>query len=168
MTDKEYFFHQTPVELAKDLIATIPFVEGDLVLEPFKGEGAFYNNFPSFIIKEWTEITQGRDYLTHKTEVDWVVSNPPFKLTNGGGNRENSFWKLVKHYLPLVRKGICFLGNDYCLSTLTPKRLEELSQAGFSVHKVVVCNVKKWRGRYFFITISKGQSPFYSHLIKSY
>ena len=37
--DKEvYSFHQTPKECAKDLIAFVPLVEGDIVVEPFKGE----------------------------------------------------------------------------------------------------------------------------------
>jgi hypothetical protein len=42
----DYQFHQTPRECAKDLIPFVPLVEGDIVVEPFKGEGAFYDYFP--------------------------------------------------------------------------------------------------------------------------
>jgi hypothetical protein len=44
MADNTYLFHQTPKELARDLIPFVPLVEGDRVIEPFKGEGAFYDS----------------------------------------------------------------------------------------------------------------------------
>jgi DNA modification methylase len=37
--DDVYYFHQTPCELCKKLISEVPLVEGDKVLEPFRGEG---------------------------------------------------------------------------------------------------------------------------------
>ena len=64
MKDDTYYFHQTPPELAKRLIEFLPLAAGDIVLEPFKGEGAFYDNFPTNVIREWTEIEDGRDYTT--------------------------------------------------------------------------------------------------------
>jgi hypothetical protein len=36
-----YYFHQTPNELCRELIKCISLVQGDRVLEPFKGEGNF-------------------------------------------------------------------------------------------------------------------------------
>ena len=48
-----------------------------------------------------------------------------------------------------------FLGNDYCLSTLTPKRMKELNDNGLFLNKIVICNVKKWRGRYFGLYFNK-------------
>jgi len=159
MEDDKYLFHQTPPALAIELLKEVDILETDIVLEPFKGEGAFYDNFP-VCQKEWCEITQGRDWLSHTTPVDWVVSNPPFKLTNGA-KPENAFFKILFHYSKLVNKGIAFLGNDYCLSTLTPLRLEALKQQGLFIHKIVVCSVKRWRGRYFFIIFKKTPSDFY-------
>lgn len=157
MKDDKYFFHQTPNDLAKKLIEFIPLIANDVVLEPFKGEGAFYNNFPSNVIKEWTEIEEGRDYKTHTTPVDWVISNPPFKLeTTKGG--VNAFWTLLKHYTQYAKKGIAFLGNDYCFSTITPKRMKELNSLGFYLNFYKICNVKAWRGRYFFIIFTKQPS----------
>lgn len=49
--NEEYYFHQTPEELAIKLINLVELEEGDMVLEPFKGEGAFYNNLPNNVIK---------------------------------------------------------------------------------------------------------------------
>jgi len=76
MTDATYLFHQTPKNLAKDLIPFVPLVEGDRVIEPFKGEGAFYDALPTFVQKDWAEIQQGRDYQTLTSEYDWVITNP--------------------------------------------------------------------------------------------
>jgi hypothetical protein len=157
MKDDTYYFHQTPPELAKRLIEFLPLAAGDIVLEPFKGEGAFYDNFPDNVVREWTEIEEGRDYTTFTGFADWVVSNPPFKLETGTG-RVNSFWYLIKHYASIARTGLAFLGNDRCFSALTPKRMKELNALGFYLNSYKVCNAKAWRGRYFFLIFTKTPS----------
>ena len=35
-----YYFHQTPKELAKEIIDNIDWEDGEAVLEPFKGEAS--------------------------------------------------------------------------------------------------------------------------------
>ena len=160
MDRETYLFHQTPSDLAKQLIDEVDLHENDLVLEPFKGEGAFYDNLPDYVNKNWCEIEEGRDYKDHEGQIDWCISNPPFKLESNEG-RVNSFWYLVDYYTDRVNKGLAFLGNYNCFSTLTPIRIKKLNDKGFYINKVVVCNVKKWRGRYFFIIITKQQSNFY-------
>ena len=155
----EYVFHQTPPALAIELIKEINILETDIVLEPFKGEGSFYDNLP-VCNKEWCEITQDRDWLSYTSKVEWVISNPPFRLDNGI-KRENAFFKILLHYSTQVNKGIAFLGNDYCLASLTPIRLKKLNDNGLYLHNVVVCCVKKWRGRYFFMIFRKEPSPFF-------
>jgi hypothetical protein len=166
MDAETYHFHQTPYECAKDLIQFVPLVEGDIVAEPFKGEGAFYNNFPDFVEKKWAEREQGVDYTTLE-DYDWVITNPPFRL-DVGDKRINSFWTLIDYYTTRARKGIAFLGNDYCFSTLTPKRQAVLKERGWVMTKVVVCNIKKWRGRYFFFILQKGEQGMMDYLPKSY
>ena len=79
-----YLLHQTPGECAKDLIAKLPLLPGDRVIEPFKGEGAFYDSFPAFVTKDWAELEQGRDYKDISGEYDWVITNPPFQVETGG------------------------------------------------------------------------------------
>jgi hypothetical protein len=158
---EDYYFHQTPVELCRKLIDEVGLVEGDRVLEPFKGEGAFYDNLPNFVEKDWCEIVDGRDYKDYDKEIDFVLSNPPFALTENG-KKVNAFYTLTEYFAGRVKKGIAFLGNDYCLATLTPKRIKELKEKhNLYIHKIRVCSVKKWRGRYFFIIFKKGYSNFY-------
>jgi len=161
--DEVYYFHQTPEELCIELIKHVPLIQGDRVLESFRGEGSFYNNFPDFIEKDWCEITEGRDYKDYDKEFDWIITNPPFRLEESG-KRENAFYKLLKYYTNKAQKGIAFLGNDFCFSTLTPKRLKELNESGWYIHNIICCSVKKWRGRYFFIIFKKEHSDFYKYV----
>ncbi len=170
--DDTCLFHQTPPLLAKDLIKSINFEDNDTVLEPFAGLNAFYDNFPDNIVKYRTEITDGLDYMDFDYEnisIDWIVSNPPFRLENADGKRENAFFKILKFYSTRVKKGIMFLGNDYCLSTLTPKRMTELNDNGLFLNKIVICNVKKWRGRYFALYFYKNKpNDNFSYLMNTY
>jgi hypothetical protein len=161
-----YLLHQTPEELAKELIKVCPFDDGDLVVEPFRGEGAFYNNFPPTVKKDWAELEEGKDYTTLQN-YDWVVSNPPFQLDTGA-KKVNSFWFLLDYYSTRAKKGIAFLGNDSCFCTLTPNRIKILTDRGWYIQKVVVCAVKKWRGRYFFIVLQKIPNTFYTTLLTNY
>ena len=149
-----YLFHQTPTECAKKLIETLPLRPTDRLYEPFRGEGAFYNNFPAANQKDWSEIQQGRDYTTYTQEYDWVITNPPFRLDTGN-KKVNCFWYLIDYYTQRAKVGVAFLANDYCLATLTPKRIEILQERGWGITALTVCSIKKWRGRYFFIVFQK-------------
>lgn len=163
MKDELYYFHQTPKELAIKLIPFVPLEDGDTVLEPFKGEGAFYNAFPENIIKDYCEIEEGKDFKDYKLIPDWVISNPPFKMEN-----KSAFFFILNYYSTRVNKGIAFLINDYCFSSLTPKRLKDLNEKGLYLHKIVVSSIKKWRGRYFFIIFKKEKNELMSYIEGSY
>ena len=166
--DKDiYNFHQTPKQCAKDLMAFVPLVAGDIVIEPFKGEGAFYDAFPDYVEKDWAELEQGRDYTDISGTYDWVITNPPFRLETGV-KRVNSFWYLLDYYTQRARKGIAFLGNDSCFCTLTPRRQAILKDRGWKMTKVVVCSIKKWRGRYFFFILEKNGAGFMDYLSANY
>jgi hypothetical protein len=64
----------TPEPLAIDIINH--FNPKGLVLDPCKGTGAFYNNFPGE--KDWCEISEGKDFFDYTKEVEWIITNPPF------------------------------------------------------------------------------------------
>ena len=68
--DETYYFHQTPSDLCKELIELVPLEPADIVLEPFKGEGGFFNNFPDFVKMKWCEIEDGKDYKDFTEYVD--------------------------------------------------------------------------------------------------
>jgi hypothetical protein len=161
--DDNYYFHQTPRECAKDLIPFIPLVAGDKVLEAFKGEGAFYDQLPDYVEKDWCEITQGRDYRHYEGVYDWVISNPPFKVDG-----KNAVWTLVDYFTDRARKGVAFLVSDYGFSTLTPIRQRVLEQKKWGLTKMTMVNIKKWRGRYFLLIFEKDRPSVMSHLIKNY
>lgn len=165
--DDIYYFHQTPKPLCEELIKQVPLEQGDKVLEAFRGEGNFYNSFPDFVEKDWTEIVDGRDYKDYDKEFDWVITNPPFRLVDGD-RRVNAFYSLLDYYSHRAKKGIAFLGNDTCFSTLTPTRLKELNSRGWFIHKIVCCAVKRWRGRYFFIILKKSPCDFYNFINGSF
>lgn len=162
-----YYFHQTPVQLAKDIITKFDalFEDGDILYEPFKGEGAFYNAFPERCEKKWAEIVEGKDYKD-ETDYDWVISNPPFRLD--GIHGRNSFWELVDYFSRRCRKGFIFLGNDYCLSTLTPRRQKQLRERGWGLTHITISNIKKWRGRYFILVFQPTATPILDYFEPTY
>lgn len=163
MRDDIYFFHQTPEELAKQLIQYVTLEPNDIVFEPFRGEGAFYNNFPNFCTKLYAEIENEIDYRDVKEHYDWVITNPPFKIDN-----KNCFYKLLEYFTTNSTKGIALLCNDYCLGTLTPKRILDLNNKGWFVQNIVVTQVKKWRGRYYFIILTKEKCNFFQYIIGNF
>lgn len=165
--DTTYYLHQTPPELARDLIATLSLNAEDILCEPFKGEGAFFNAFPAANPSVWAEIVEGRNYTDISGVYDWVITNPPFQLDTGA-RRVNAFWFLIDYFTQRARKGIAFLANDRCFCTLTPRRMELLKERGWSIRRVVVCSVKKWRGRYFFIVLEKTTSSVFTALSANY
>jgi len=112
-------------------------------------------------------IVPSRAYKDYTEIVDWVVSNPPFRLETGK-KRVNSFYLLIDYYSTRVNKGICFLANDSCFSTLTPKRLKDLNSKGLYLSKIVVSNIKKWRGRYFFLIFTKIPNNYYKFIEGNY
>tara|TARA_R110000868_G_C10636830_1_gene743726 strand:- start:186 stop:698 length:513 start_codon:yes stop_codon:yes gene_type:complete len=153
--EETYFFHQTPVELAKKILTFIPFDQDDIVFEPFAGEGAFYNNLPIYTTNISTEIEKGSCFRSHTDKVDWVVTNPPYNLELDGKKIRSSFWYLLKYFCNQSRKGVALLGNYNCLNSLNPKRLKELDSMGWYLNNIVICEVKKWRNRYFFMIFSR-------------
>jgi hypothetical protein len=149
-TQEVYLLHQTPPALARQLVSRVPLVAGDVVGEPFRGEGAFYEAFPPDVVREWAEIREGRDYRT-MPECDWVITNPPFQISG-----ENSVFPLLDYFTQRTRKGVAMLVNDRGFSTLTPPRLVKLQERGWALTQVWVCAVPKWRGRYYFMVWERG------------
>jgi hypothetical protein len=167
MDRETYLLHQTPSRLGKDLIGFLPLEEGDILYEPFRGEGAFYNHFPENTSHLWTEIEEGKDCEDFSGNYDWVITNPPFCKPEGAG-RVNAWWYYLDKFSKVAKKGIAFLSNDKCFSTLTPKRMDTLKERGFHITKTVLCAVKKWRGRYYFLVFTKGESKDFTYLRDTY
>lgn len=146
--------HYTPVELAKKLLTRVSLDDGDTLLEPFKGDGAFYDNFPADHVKDWYEIQEGKDFFTCNDMYDVIITNPPFRIETPTG-RKNAFIPCLEKAFSVSRKRVCMLYNHKCFNAMTPKRLHKWRNMGWSITDVHICNVKKWFGRYYFVVFEK-------------
>ena len=54
----------TPSTVVDDCMKLISIKESDILLDPFNGDGAFYNKFPDINTKFWCEIEKGVDFWT--------------------------------------------------------------------------------------------------------
>jgi type I restriction-modification system DNA methylase subunit len=125
--------YYTPEILAKDIINICDLKENDIVLDPFLGQGVFYNNYPKYVRKEWCEISKGIDFLTYDKKVDWIISNPPF----------SSLKFMIPKILEVATKGICLiLGTN----NLTTHRDDLFKKSGFNLTHIETFNVKSWFG----------------------
>ena len=88
----------TPLNIAKQIIELYD-LQGKLVLDAFKGKGAFYNQYPVNCIKDWCEIDEGRDFFEYNKRVDWIITNPPYSIFDEV--LEHSF-KIAKNIVYLV------------------------------------------------------------------
>ena len=93
--DKVY----TPENIAKLIINK--FNLSGKVLDPFKGQGAFYNNYPETVKKDWCEIDEGKDFFEYKEHVDWIVSNPPYSIYDEVMNHSFEIADNIVYLLPL-------------------------------------------------------------------
>ena len=53
----------TPLKLAIQAIATIPIAPQDVLYDPWRGGGVFYDNFPTANHKFYSEIREGIDFF---------------------------------------------------------------------------------------------------------
>lgn len=66
--------HFTDSALARRIVAH--FQPQGICLEPFRGTGAFHQWLPAG--SPWCELAEGKDFFDYATEVDWIITNPPF------------------------------------------------------------------------------------------
>lgn len=137
---KDKFY--TPPELAKYLINLVPLEKGDIVLDPCRGKGAFFNNFPSYVSKCWAEIDEGRDFFNEEY-CDWCITNPPYSMIDN--------W--LKHSCEICEKGFAYLIG---LDNYTARRMELCNSYGFGLSIMHIFKVFKWYGMSCFLVFQKG------------
>lgn len=143
----------TPKDIACKIINDIPILSSDVVLDPFLGDGVFYDNFPN-CIKQYCEIEQGKSFFDWVEPVDWIISNPPFRFFIGD-KKYNGFPIIMDHSIPLVRKGIAYLVNWKVFNAITTSRLNKWQP--FSLTKIRLFEITKWFGRYYLIVFEKNK-----------
>jgi len=168
MKDHLYYFHQTPEQLAKDIISNIPFDADDIVLEPFAGEGAFFENIPEEITKYRCEIEDEggdfRDFDYEGKKPTMILSNPPFRLDGC-----NAFFDILRFFSKVRSvKKIIFLCSDVCYSSLTPIRMMKINEEGMFLQKITTCVVKKWRGRYRVLHFGREYNDAFDYYMATY
>ena len=172
MKTDEYFFHQSPESLCKDIISNITFNQDDIVLEPFAGENHFYDNIPQGITKHRCEIEDGLDFKDFDYEgikPTTIITNPPFRLENDKGCKKNAFFDIILYFAKIDSiKNMYILCSDYCCGSLTPKRMTKLNEQGLFITKKTTISVKKWRGRYYLLQFSRTHNPSFDYYLTNY
>ena len=123
----------TPSSLARDLIMFVDIEANQSILDPFKGKGAFYDNYPVENEKDWFEIQEGRDFFEIKQSYDWMISNPPFSKTN----------EIIEKSCMYSKVGFAYLWPTY---TLSYSRLKKIESFGFYLDTMIYFeNPKEWK-----------------------
>ena len=161
MKDDNYYFHQTPRELAEKLVALVDYEKNDIFYEPFRGEGAFYDIMPE--PKLWSEIEQGFDFFDFNFDVDHIISNPPFRIDG-----KNSVIRIMERCFKLANKSMNMLVNHKTFNSMTPVRLQRFTEMEWNLVGITICNVKKWYGRYYFLQFRKDKEAIVSWLKGTY
>ena len=124
----------TPTLLASVAISMVPTeLASSTWLDPCKGKGAYYDQFPATCTKDFCEITESIDFFHHTARTDVVISNPPYSLIDA--------W--LSHTLTLKPQCINYLIG---IHNLTTKRLETMEAAGYRLTKIHLCKVHEWFG----------------------
>ena len=135
---KDTFY--TPDEVAKKHISLVS-CKG-LWLDPFRGKGAYYNNFKEE--KDWCEITDGVDFFDYAGKPDVIISNPPYSMID----------KIIKKSIELQPTIISYL---LLHGSMTTRRMEIFNSAGYGLTSIYMTKVYDWYGMSEAYTFEKGK-----------
>ena len=133
----------TPIAVASNMIKSIPAIEGEHWFDPFRGGGVFYDNYPVNVVKDYTEIAEGKDFFQYSGKADVIVSNPPFSLID----------KVLKKTFELKPRVFSYL---LLHGAMTPRRMEMIQKAGYGMIQIHSCKVFDWYGMAQFYTFGLG------------
>ena len=156
----------TPPELAikhiNNVLSTHIESTGCVWFDPFRGPedyaGSYFNNFPKPYISnrphEYTEILEGKDFFDFNYPMGHsagfppplcIVSNPPYSLLDRVLNKSLELQPLIISYL---------IG----IHNLTPKRIEKMEKAGYSITHLEMFKVYEWWSMSLMVTWKKTTS----------
>ena len=148
----------TPKELAINCIKSFDLKTNDTVLDPFFGNGIFFNNYPDFVSKQLCEIEPpyNKDFFEYNDKVDWIISNPPFSMIS----------KVFEHTVKITNKGFGYILPAYALSQ---KRLRILKENNFAVTGISYFYITEWFGfPVIFIKVEKNKQSIFLFESKNY
>ena len=134
----------TPEPVARLMISMCELKQNESVLDPCRGGGVFYNNFPSTVKKYWDEIADGKDFLKRKKHIDVIVGNPPYSLWD----------KWIEHTLNICDNRFCYI---FGFLNFNEKRLGRIIDAGFGLVRLHLLSVDYWFGRSLIAVFQKNK-----------
>ena len=154
---------QTPPDVWSEILKLNPIHPDEVFLEPFAGKNSLYDRVDTNN-KQWCEIERGRDVFDYdfaNSDVTVIYTNPPFKcdIPNKKGEMKykNCVFFFLQHFMTRLKhlKTIGFLMSSKCFYSLTPNRLNKLSNLGFTISNITVLNTNYWYSTYYFIVFTK-------------
>jgi len=157
--------HYTHPVVAKELLNDVIFNDDDITLEPCVGGGSLYNLIPGK--KDWCEIEAGRDFFTYpfkENQFTKVLLNPPYSSNHIKGHKDRKLltFPFIFKSLELCSDEVWVLLNNNMLNSLTPSRLQRISDLGFGLVFLRVLNIATWSGRYYWICWKKNKKDIIS------
>jgi hypothetical protein len=151
--DKPEDVFYTPETLVKehlDLVKTFLKDENVLILDPFKGQGAYFNEFNNYFPNcsyEWCEINDNKDFFEYQGNPYAIISNPPYSMID----------KVLQKSVSLQPHIISYLVG---FGNLTARRMEYMNKNGYELCSMHLTKVFKWYGMSAIITFRKcGGTP---------
>lgn len=138
---KDVFY--TPLTVVKKHIESLTTDPSDRWFNPFAGKRVYYDNFPT-TNKDYTEISEGKDFFDYTDHVDIICSNPPYSIMD----------RVLEHSVKLSPRIISYLLLE---GKMTPKRIEYLNNHGYSMTGMYMCKVYAWYGMAVAYTFTKGE-----------
>lgn len=120
----------TPAPLAAAIITHFSEQLYGSVLDPARGQGAFFDQFPANLSHNWCELAEGLDFLEWQRPVDWIITNPPW-------SRLRDF---TRHAMT-VAKNIVWLAP--MVNMTTKARLRDLDEFGFGIAELLLIDTPK-------------------------
>jgi hypothetical protein len=126
------------IRSAYDIIYTRPdfakriidyFQPTGFILNPCKGAGAFFDNFPTTEQTDWCEINEGRDFRDWTQLVDWAMTNPPWSAKLYRAIAQHCF-EIAIHTVLLAR-----LHNVIG----TTARIRDFTSRGVGLREIIIC-----------------------------
>ena len=151
----------TQPAMAKDLINTIDFKEDEKVLDPCRGDGAFYDNLPWYVERDWCEVNDGRDFMDYTSKVNTIISNPPFVP-------RKLFWNFHLKAMDIATDRIYWLVNASCINVFTPNRMFLMHNLSWYIQKIQIVQDKRWFGRYMLIKFGRENKGFVDYIPTKY
>ncbi|WP_255413789.1 helix-turn-helix transcriptional regulator [Pseudorhodobacter sp. MZDSW-24AT] len=100
------------------------------ILDPARGQGAFFDQFPANLSHHWCELAEGLDFLEWKRPVDWIITNPPWSRLR----------EFTRHAMT-VADNIVWLAP--IVNMTTKARLRDLDQFGFGIAELLLIDTPK-------------------------